>query len=85
MYIFLDVIFYHSPDPKLDLFGTMPDDGFLNYNDTQLLYTALLIMWAAKLGSATMKEATDVVPILAEWLNKHTPNIKYHLKELDTH
>lgn len=57
---------YHSPDPKLDLFGTMPEDGPLNHNDTQLLHTAVLMIGAAKLGSARMEWVTDAVPILEE-------------------
>lgn len=57
---------YHSPDPKLDLFGTMPEDWSLNHNGTQLLYTTLLIISAAKLGRARKEQATDVVPNLAE-------------------
>lgn len=57
---------YHSPDPKLDIFGTMPQDGSLNHNDTQLLHTALLMISTAKPGSARMEWETDVVPILAE-------------------
>lgn len=57
---------YHSPDRKLDLFGTMPENGPLNYSETQLLHTALLKMPTAKLGSARMEWVTDVVSILAE-------------------
>lgn len=76
---------YHSLDPKLDLFGSVPEDGSLNYNDTQLLHTALLKIGAAKLGSAAKRQATDVVPILAGQLQNCTLNIKYHLKESDAH
>lgn len=63
----------------------MPEDGSLNYNDTQLLHTALLKIGAAKLGRATMRQATDVVPILAGQLQNCTLNIKNHLKESDAH
>lgn len=59
----------------------MPEDESLNYNDTQLLHTALLKVGAAKLGNSTMRQASDVVPILAEQLQNCTADIKYHLKE----
>lgn len=63
----------------------MPENGSLNYNDTQLLYRVLLRIGTAKLGRASMRQARDVVPILAEQLQNCTLNIQYHLKESDTH
>lgn len=50
----------------------MPEDGSLNYNDTQLLHTTLLKIGAAKLGSATRRQERDVVPILAGQLQNCT-------------
>ena len=36
-------------------------------------------------GKHTMRQATDVVPILAGQLQNCTLNIKYHFKESDAH
>lgn len=63
----------------------MPENGSLNYNDTQLLYRVLFRIGTAKLGRASMRQAQDVVPILAGQLQNCTLNIQYHLKESDTH
>lgn len=61
-------VVYHSPDSKLDLFGTMPEDRPLNGNESQLLHIVLLMIQTAKLGSARtgVKWATDVASVLAE-------------------
>ena len=63
-----NILVHHSPDSKLDLFGTVPEDRPLNGNEVWRLYTALLMTQTAKLGGARLgvKWATDVTSVPAE-------------------